>query len=261
MNKIIKHIIIFLLIVLSGNTLFSQKNEDIKKLENRIEILEGQKINLDQSYRIKSDELDNRHKNFADEVNIKIERAIDNFEKKNQVVIYLLILLGIMGVAGFIGIPKYISTQSKLKTEENLNRVLKEYNEILISLVDAQKDEGEQKQKCRIDIIHSIDSDVSYYKKFFKIFGFNDTLIRYSSPEEYKPSSKTDIVFFSNEDSSLNQDVMNEICKKLNVNSYIFYYGSARWNDFEHSSRKGIANSRITLYSRLMELIKAKEIA
>jgi hypothetical protein len=261
MNKRINHIIFFLLIVLFCNTVFSQKNEDVKKLENRIEILEGQKTNLDQSYRIKSDELDNRHNNFADEINLKIERAIDNFENKNQIVIFLLILLGIMGIAGFIGIPNYISTQSKLKTEENLNRVLKEYNEILISLIDAQKGEYEQKQKCRIDIIHSIDSDVSYYKKFFKLFGFNDTLIHYSSPEEYKPNSKTDIVFFSNEDSSLNQNVINEICKNLNNNTYIFYYGSARWDDFEFSSRKGIANSRVTLYSRLMELIKAKEIA
>jgi hypothetical protein len=67
-------------------------------------------------------------------------------------------------------------------------------------------------------------------------------------------------VLFSNEDSSLTQDIINEICKKLNVNTYIFYYGSARWDDFEFNSRKGIANSRVTLYSRLMELIKSKEI-
>jgi len=129
--------------------------------------------------------------------------------------------------------------------------------ERFVDLIKQHNQEIRVKGNKRIMVLSRSEADLNFLKSFFKIMEFKN--IQYEvieSNDQILSTDDFDLVFFNNESGNLDLDF---IVKQISVSSsdtMFFYFGSRRLNDVdEYRNRIAIANSRVQLYSNLINAL------
>ncbi len=246
---------------------FSQNSKtnalEIDKLNDRIEILEGQKENLNkqsdllkEDFEIKKKDIDTR---FS-ENKIGIDKELSGIRN-------LLYTLGI-GVLGLLlGYWFYFRSFIKKKAEEvaetKINTIITKVVEVnkdkIVELIKSQNLELKVKEKSNIQVITESEEDIEYLASFFKEVNIPNVTYRLSKEYE-KPSSNVDLIIFDDHRvTKLNHDLFNEYIQKSNNENMLFIFFGDRFNAVDRE-RVNFANSRFTLYNQIMNSLKYNEL-
>ncbi|OHD15098.1 MAG: hypothetical protein A2086_15290 [Spirochaetes bacterium GWD1_27_9] len=263
MNKYkIKIIFFLILIFLVSTKVFSKdKTDDLIK---RIEDLEQQKEYLEKMLDVKVDGINN---DFTKKYN-DFETSI---KKDNTLIIIISLVIAafivLSSIGFFIKIDWIGNKIAKKFFEIKLDKYLKNHKNKLIEILETEEN---LKNKKRILVLSNIEEKyldtkfIEQMKKNFK-FIFFDNINNYEI--ENIKSKSYNMIIFNNYYSPVEEKNKNEYFNKIdeimqNHSSLIFlYYG------YKYEGKKGnddninlnYANSRITLYTRIVQCLKYQE--
>lgn len=205
----------------------------------RVKVLEGHKDNLDEHFKIKSEALD-----------LKIEQAKKDFRDLNSWVLMISGAFLLVGIGGIWSLFKYTDEIAKRKVEEKLEASITEFKDLFLTFLNSQKKEVQLREQSRIIVISKVDTDDSFLKRYFDEFGFKNVV--FHKVAQYDQHNNYDLIFFNNENGKLDQDLMNQYISQSPKNVVFFYYGSHRVRFDNGMDRITFANSRIQIYSNLI---------
>jgi hypothetical protein len=242
----------------------SQSNAlEIDKLDKRMEILEGQKENLnkqsdllEQDFEIKKKNLDTR---FS-ENKIEIDKELSGVRS-------LIYTLGI-GVLGLLlGYWFYFRSFIKRKTEEIAEDKINSYvanivevnKEKIINLIKSQDIELYVKENSSIQVITETEEDKNYLSKFFNEVNISN--VSYVMKNEFiNPPSDIDLVIFDDHRvTNSKHDLFNEYIQNSSNKDLLFVFFGDRFSAIERE-RVNFANSKFTLYNQIINSLKYNEL-
>lgn len=238
-------------------------NLEINKLKNRIEILEGQKENLnkqselvEKDIEIKKRDLDSR---FL-ENKIEIDKDLSGVRN-------LLYTLGI-GVLGLLlgywfYFKNFINKKAEEISESKINDIVSNIVEInkdkIVNLIKSQNLELLVKEKSHILVIVESESDKKFLSKFFKEVDIKN--VNYIVGNEFvQPSTDVNLVIFDDHRlTKTNHKLFNEYIEKSNNDRLLFIFFGDRFEAVDRE-RVNFANSKFTLYNQIMNSLKYNEL-
>ena len=260
----LKILIIFFLtsIVIYGQNSKSNSIE-INKLNNRIEILEGQKENINKQSELLEKDFEIKKKDLNSEFlanKIEIDQDLSGIRN-------LLYTLGI-GVLGLLlgywfYFKSFINRKAEEISENKINDIVSNIVETnkdkIVNLIKSQNLELLLKEKSHLLVIVENEIDKEFLSTFFKEVNIKN--VTYSIGNEYtKPTSDINLVIFDDHRfTKTNHTLFNEYLEKSNNNDLLFIFFGDRFNAIDRE-KVNFANSKFTLYNQIMNSLKYNEL-
>jgi hypothetical protein len=262
--KQLLRIILILLLGFLCVTGYAQKKETVEELSKRIE---------DYSKTIK--DLENKLKTIIEgydaqlraikkkiqiaELNEGVKSAKEGI-KDTRTLLYWI--FGII-VGAFVGLYTYFVNKyhkSRMRAEMEIREKIAHYFDTeernLIQMVE-EADLNSLKNKSSILVLSPVNSDVTFFRKFFINTRF--TNVDYQYIDNISNLNKANLVLFNNDDGKFDHKEILEIIKKTRENVFCFYFGQGRFESGEYKDRVSFANTKLQLYGNLINALRYQE--
>lgn len=243
---------------------YAQKTDKIQDLENRIEILEGQKENLEKQVSVMQYQVESKLIDIDDQFKAEVKNLQEEKKNNNWLIAAIIVAVIFIGFGGFFGIRKNINKTIKKKMDEWIN---KEFPKIKEEFLEAAKKQGEEfkvKEKKSILVISKKEADETFLKMFFEERGFNSRNVNYMRLGEAKNVEKYDLVLFNNESDKKEQSPDHskeiEVMAKTKKDAIGFYFGPNRFESEDYKNKINFANSRPQLYGNLINSLRYQSL-
>lgn len=255
-----KAIYLLLLLVSHAALLQAQQSTDarLRALENKVDLLE-------QSAQAKTTELDGKFANKAGEMENKIRENLlaqrEEFFWAKAVAIAGGSVSVIAVIIAIISFARKIHVIADQKAQEKFEALFDRDKDKLLALIKQQDIDTQFREQKRIIILHAVDSDLSFLKRFFddKDQGFKR--IEYKRIDEYTPSPEYDLVFFHNDNGGLDKGKIVETANRTASCAVCFYFGPGRVDTPGDLDRRfAFANARTQLYGNLMNALRYQKL-
>lgn len=256
-----KKLISTIIIVLISYSTFSQKatetiinelDKKIESIENRVDVIEMHKSNLNDKFQNKSESLDIK----VDEINSKLQKDYNYIE-------ILVLSFGSIAILGlltlFISIYRYIHKVAKGKIDEKFDSLFNNEKDKLTQLIDSQILENSLRKNKKILVLTETNDNDSYIRRFFLKMDFKK--VTYVSTNTYQNvSADIDLVFINNELEGLSDQIIENYIND-SQGKLIFHFGAKRINmNWVSENKIAIANNRVQLYGNLINALKYIEM-
>lgn len=227
--------------------------EKVNKLENKINVIEMHKINLDDKFQNKSESLDIQVR----EIEAKLIKDYNYIE----ILVWSFGSIAILGLLTlFISIFRYIHKIAKAKVDEKFDALFNAEKDKLVQLIDNQITENSLRKNKKILVITSNSSDDTFIRRFFR--GMEFEKVEFKSISSYSQVDRSfDLVFINNESGTIDNEVIEDYINRGN-NRLIFHFGASRLpEEWVKDNKIALANYRVQLYGNLINTLKYQEIA
>jgi hypothetical protein len=260
----LKLLIIF---IMASVVIYSQNPKsnalEINKLNNKIEILEGQKENLNKQSQLLEKDFEIKKKNLDSRF---LENKIE-IDKDLSGVRNLLYTLGI-GVLGLLlgywfYFRNFINKKAEEISENKINDIVSNIVEVnkdkILNLIKGQDLELIVKEKSHLLVITESINDKKFLSSFFEEVNIKN--VTYVIGNEYiEPTSDIDLVIFDDHRvTKINHNLFNEYIDKSENDKLLFIFFGDRFNAVDRE-RVNFANSKFTLYNQIMNSLKYNEL-
>lgn len=248
---------------------FAQKKPTVDELNNQVKNLEEKNEKLEKEIRIwqkniemESKGLDNKSLFMENNLNLIKEEIRTEQTKINGLFTFLFGLIGFIGIGGFWRIKKYVNKRAQEYAEKIINKLFPEKEKELIEMIKKQNEEFQFKEKHSLLVVSNKEGDELFLRRFFKEMKFNPKKIDYETLDKCKTkrSIKEDLVFFNNEEKTMEHDVLLDILSKTKDTSLCFYFGPDRFDGKEFKDKVNFANSRVQIYGNLINSLRYKSL-
>jgi hypothetical protein len=243
-----KNLLFMLFMLFCFNVLAEKQNIDtnISKFENRIEILEGQKENLEDNY-----------SNKIESLNIKYDQSISNLNNKLYWCISIGIATIILIIGGCIKIYRSALKFAQKEIEKRLTNLLKDNENNIRKLINSMEIDNRIKNNKSILVLCRTIENKDYCQKLFDEFDFkhvNTKLI-----ENYKELTGYDLKVIDNHSNKFSNELIEEFINKSSERELFLYFGEYNPKLKKHHDKINFANTKFTLYTNLINLLKFSE--
>ena len=254
---------IFATLMLLALTSFPARSQDgAKPLEKRIEVLEGQKENLEKqseliqkSIESKATQLDNQFSSNKIEIDKKLQ-TVD--------IIISLFGLGLIGtiIGFFIAFKNFITKKAEEVAEkrisETIENVIENNKNQIIDIVKSQDLEQQFRQQSKILIVSDAPATANETKGFLEEIGFKTSNLDIITSDKFiKPSKEFDLIILDDHKiTKSHHDIFREFTEK--VSAYFVFYGDRF--DATRREKLNFANSTFTLYGQIVSTLKFKKL-
>lgn len=265
-----KTITFFLIITFASIvSLFAQDENQpvvkkIQKIEQRLEVLEGQKENLDKQSEILEANFESKEKEINtafDQYQLEINKEVNWIY--NLLTYWIpLVFLG-FGIPLFVYIKDFIKKTSKEKAEqiitERVADIIEENKEKIISLIFEYDIETRLKRESKILVILEDKSHQPYMEMLFLEIEILN--VQFIVGEKYiTPAPDIDLIIFDDHnDTGKNHKLFEEYLDQLSDNNMLFIFYGKKFN--QRREQLNFANSKYTLYDRIMNSLKFRDIS
>jgi hypothetical protein len=244
----------------------TQKKDPIEELNNRVNILEGQKENLDKQAELLKEK-------FENEVVSLNNKFIEQKRKLEDDYNYLTVLLWVFGLLTVIGIftmaismlISYFKIRKKIegiaeeKIQKKFDSFFQEKKDQLDELINKQNEEFQLKKEKRILVLTPDGPDNLFLNKFFKGERFDKDKVKFDTPLNAANLNLNDfhVVLLDNEDDKFGKGLIPGIV--IGSKEVVFvYFGPP--NDESKAIQKeknvAFANYRAQLYGNLINAMR-----
>lgn len=231
-------------------------------LEKRIEVLEGQKENLDKQSELIQKNIEGKAAQLDNQFNSnKIE-----IDKKLQTVDIIISVFG-LGLIGtiigfFITFKNFITKKAEEVAEKRINEtigsIIENNKNQIIDIVKSQDLEQQIRQESKILIVSDALATANETKMFLQEIGFKTGNLDVVTSEKFsKPTKEFDLIILDDHKiTKSHHDIFREFTEKVNV--YFVFYGDRF--DATRREKLNFANSTFTLYSQIVSTLKFKKL-
>lgn len=229
----------------------------LQQLEQRVQQLEAQNDLLEKMLQLKEAALDSAYAQKSRALEAKLEKAVDQLDKKSTWVQASWALLALVGLGGFIGFPIWIKKKAQEAADKKYDQFFAEEKNRVLKLIDEKDEEVQLKKKKEILVLTPLGNDDNFLRSFFLKMGFKSpTYKSFPLPNDFD-FAKFDLILF-NDDSpkgfSKEKTEIAETAKRFPPEILCFYFGFGRVD--VDNTKLGSANFRSQLYGNLINALR-----
>lgn len=247
-----KNLLLPLFMLFCLNVLAEKQNIDTKisKLENRIEILEGQKENLEDNY-----------SNKIESLNIKYDKSNSELKDKWDIFTKWGIPIGIgfiiSIVIGYFTIYLKVKKFAKNEIEKKIAIEIKDNKDNIRKLINYQEIDNQIKNNKSILVLCKTIEDKQYCQKIFDEFDFKH--VNAEVVGNYKKLKGFDVKVIDNHSKQFNDKLIEEFINKSSESELFLYFGEYNPILKKYPDKLNFANTKFTLYTNIINLLRFGE--
>lgn len=231
----------------------------IQGIAQRVQLLEGQSKNLEQSIENKKVEL----KNLSDQQRNDLEKRSEELSqelKKGYSTLWLFVVVGIPGtlVAVIVAIITAVLTIRSYVTKkisEEIDRLIHDKRSKLIELVSSSERDDKLKRQWSIFVLTPHTSDSRPLQEILSGAGFQK--VHYLDENDEVVSDGESVALFNDSDACFDKGLLQRLLVQLSPNVIRFYYGPDRIHVPEAvKGVTGFANAHEKLCVNLLDLLR-----
>lgn len=237
--KIIALTILFFFLLSSFSFGQDQQKDSIEELFKRIEVLEGQKENIDK----------------------QVEIASEKVDMKAEKIYWIFGILCFLGASTILGIYRHFSKKVKEIGEEQLEKKFDKFfnakKQTINEMIGKLDDEIRFRNKKQIMVLTPTGEDNSFMEKFLKSMNFSNYNLKYV--DKYTRSRNINLLILNNERDKFNEELMNQYISDMEDAGIVcFYFGPYKKElNFKDGTARG--NVRAQLYGNIIDALRYQE--
>lgn len=239
------------------------KNKDYEKIEQRLDVLEGQKENLDKQSELLKSDFELKFQNLKSDFRgrqIEINQSLSTVKLINSIV-----GIGLFGM--FIGALFYFKqfarkTAEKIaedKIKKVLENIVQDKKRELIELINNQNIESKIKEESNLLVITESESSKESLQTFFNKVGIKKVVFELSEKFKTPPPNTDLIILDDHEMTGKRHDLFREYIDRLSTNEMLFIFLGDRF-DISNRKKVNFANTNFTFYNQIVNSLKFKEV-
>ena len=246
-------IVLILILGLAFSTVYGQDKKEVPgDLAGRVTELEKQRDQQKELYEEHKKLLEDNFKNKSDEMDNKY-----NLLKVISVLFGSATIITIITL--YVKLKKRILEIGDKKIEEKFDSLLEEKKSRIIEIIDRHITEIRLINDSNILVLTPNGADDSFIRKFFDKMGFNSNVIHFESTNSPGKLNEVHLVLFNNESGKFDHNEINEIIEKTKEYVFCFYFGRDRFDSKRYQDRVSFANARVQLYGNLINALRYQD--
>lgn len=246
--------VIFLIIIVFFiySFTYAEKEETLADISKRVDVLEGQRDNLRDHIKNKSESLDLQFSKLETQL-----KSDYDYLKLISLIFGSITIIIIFGL--FIKLRKRIPEIAEEKINKKFDRLLDEKKSRIINIIEKYNEEIQLKKEKFILVLSPADADDSFMKKFFPGMGFLQ--YDFKSVDTYIDTGKADLILLNNsEKKKFDDELLTQYISKTRPDTICFYFGPHLGDRIKLKNNTTSGNIRAQLYGNLVDALRYQKL-
>ncbi len=238
-----RYLFAMILLLFLSSSLAAQEKDSLQVLEERIEVLERQKEQMEKDFELESRELTQK----AQQIELDLKGKffwLGLFASTTIISLFVLLFT----------LYRHAKKIASSKIEDLFEDLFNEDRSKLVQMINSLDEEVLLKKQSSIVVFSPRRAPLNFLKDFFREFDFKN--VRFYSIEEKADLKKVDVVFLNNENEQLSIAEILQQAENSPQETVFFLFGKKYLTTEELSGRIAFANSRMQLYGNLINALR-----